>query len=92
MSTIKIGTFTYELTNSVIVTEPDMGIRAISIFCSTATTGTVIGGAYLGNLLSTPLTIAQDESITFVADEAGSLGQLTITAPSGCTLQIIAQL
>ena len=43
-------------------------------------------------LNSTALTIAQDESITFVADEAGSLGQLTITAPSGCTLQIIAQL
>lgn len=24
-------------------------------------------------------------------DEAGSLGQITITAPAGCTLQIIAQ-
>ena len=43
MSTIKIGTFTYELTNSVLVTDAEMGIRAISIFCSTATTGT--GGA-----------------------------------------------
>jgi hypothetical protein len=91
MSTIKIGTFTYELTNSVLVTDAEMGIRAISIFCSTATTGTVVGGAVLGSLSSTALTIAQDESITFVADEAGSLGQLTITAPSGCTLQIIAQ-
>ena len=92
MSTIKIGTFTYELTNSVIVTEPDMGIRAISIFCATSTTGTVIGGTNLGSLASTALNIAQDESITFVADEAGSLGQITITAPAGCTLQIIAQL
>ena len=92
MSTIKIGTFTYELTNSNIVTDADMGIRAISIFCSTSTAGTVIGGANLGSLSSTYLTIAQDESITFVADEAGSLGQITITAPVGCTLQIIAQL
>ena len=91
MSTIKIGTFTYELTNSNIVTDADMGIRAISIFCSTSTAGTVIGGTNLGSLSSTYLTIAQDESITFVADEAGSLGQITITAPAGCTLQIIAQ-
>ena len=91
MSTIKIGTFTYELTNSVLTTDADMGIRAISIFCSTSTTGTVIGGAGLGSLVSMPLTVAQDESITFVADEAGSLGAITITAPLGCTLQIIAQ-
>ena len=92
MSTIKIGTFTYELTNDVLVTDFDMGIRAISVFCSTATAGTIIGGANLGSLSSTALTIAQDESINFVGIDAGSLGALTITAPSGCTLQIIAQL
>ena len=67
MSTIKIGTFTYELTNDVLVTDFDMGIRAISIFCSTATAGTIIGGAKLGSLSSTALTIAQDESVNYVA-------------------------
>lgn len=92
MSTIKIGTFTYELTNNTLVTDADMGIRAISIFCSTITAGTVVGGVNLGSLSSTALTISQNETITFMGIDAGTLGQLTITAPSGCTLQIIAQI
>lgn len=92
MSTIKIGTFTYELTNDTLVTNVDMGIRAISISCSSSTSGTVVGGVSLGSLSSSALTIAQNETITFVGVDAGTLGELTITAPSGCTLQIIAQL
>lgn len=91
MSTIRIGTFTYQLINDTFVTTPEMGIRAISVFCSTTTSGTVTGGKPLGSLVSEPLTVSQNQSITFQAIEAGSLGELTITAPSGCTLQIIAQ-
>lgn len=92
MSTIQTKTFTTELTNGTLTIDPNWGIRAISIFCNSTTSGTVTGDANLPNFPSTALTIDQDKSIGFEAIGTGVLNGLVIDSPNGCTLQIIAQI
>ena len=84
--------FTYPLTNNTITITQEMGCKAVSIFCSTATSGTVNGGAPLGGLISADLPIEQNETTLFNAsDNGGVLTGVVITAPLGCTLQIFAE-
>ena len=92
MSTVNTEIFTYELTNDSITLIAGYGVKAISIFCSSATSGSAIGNQKLGSLSSASLTIAQNETLTFNSPTNGVLEGLTITAPASCTLQIIAQL
>lgn len=92
MSTVNTRTFTYELTNDAVTLTEGMGVKAISIFCNTATAGTVQGTEKLGALSSSALTVAENETITFASQTNGVVFGLIITAPAGCTLQIIAQL
>lgn len=92
MSTIQTKTFTTELTNGTLTIDPSWGIRAVSVFCNSTTTGTITGDANLPNFPSTPLTIDQDKSVGVQAIGTGVLYGLVIDAPSGCTLQIIAQI
>jgi len=90
MSTIIQRVFTDEITNTVFVTTPEMSIRAISVFCSSETSGSILGGANLGGNAPSSLTISQNKAVTFQVKGTGVLDVLTITAPLGCTLQIIA--
>ena len=84
--------FTYPLTNDTITITEEMGCKAVSIFCSTATSGTVSGGAPLGALISADLPIGQNETTIITAsDNGGVLTGVVITAPVGCTLEIIAE-
>jgi proteasome assembly chaperone (PAC2) family protein len=86
-----INTGTFVLTNEVLTLTDNMGVRAISILCTSATTGTVEGQMALGARDSDSLTVEQNETVTFVSQSAGVISGLVITAPSGCTLEIIAQ-
>ncbi len=86
-----INTGTYVLTNEVLTLTDNMGVRGISILCTSATSGTVQGQMSLGARGSNSLTIEQNETVTWFSESAGVISGLIITAPAGCTLEVIAQ-
>lgn len=83
--------YTAELTNTALTITQSMGVRAVSITCTTATTGTVEGGQDLPGFTAGPLTVVQNQSLSFTASESSVIDGLVITAPAGCTLQVIAE-
>ena len=83
--------FTTELTNSGFNITQSMGIQQISIFNASSTAGTIQGTRTLGSQASTPISIAESQTVTIKAIEASVIDSLEIEAPAGCTLQIIAQ-
>ncbi len=83
--------FTGDLTNSTLIITSSMGIKQISVFNGGATVGTVTGGKNLGSLSSSALTVAEGSSVNITSTEgANILDGITIVAPVGCTLSIIA--
>lgn len=83
--------FTAEITNDTLTIVQNMGVQQISIYNSSAISGTVTGSRSLGSTVSSSLTIIENQTVTFKAIDASVIESLTIVAPSGCTLQIIAQ-
>jgi len=85
------GVFTGDLTNSTLIITSSMGVKKISVFNGTSTAGSVTGAKQLGALSSTALTVEEDASVNITSSqEASILDGVTITAPAGCTLSIIA--
>jgi len=91
MANFQTGNWTQELTNGTITLDASWAVRAISVFCSTATSGTITGATTIGGYPSQALTISQNQSITFETQSDGCFVGMIITAPAGCTLQMIAQ-
>ena len=91
MGTIIASTGTYTLTNESITLNDNMGVRGISILCTSATSGTITGTLNLGARTSDSLVLNQNETATYIAIGTGVLSGLIINAPSGCTLEVIAQ-
>ena len=91
MSTIIASTGTYTLTNETITLNDNWGIRGISILCTSTTSGTITGTLNLGARASDSLVLNQNETATYIAIGTGVLSGLVITAPAGCTLEVIAQ-
>ena len=83
--------FTTELSTSSLVINQNMGVQQISIFNASATAGSVTGTRSLGSVASTAISIAESQTVTIKAIDASVIEALTIDAPAGCTLQIIAQ-
>jgi hypothetical protein len=83
--------FTSEITNSSLTITPSMGVQKLSVYNGTTTAGTILGNRTLGATTSSALNIAEGETVTVTAIEASVIDSLVITAPSGCTLKIIAQ-
>ena len=83
--------FTLELTNDTFTINQSMGVMAVSVFCKSATAGTVTGTATLGGVASSALTVEQNQTVTVTSVNGSSpVVGVVITAPSGCTLQIEA--
>jgi hypothetical protein len=82
--------FTKELTNDSLTLTNSMGVKKISIVNDSAVDGTVLGTQKLAGVSPSAITISQDETVTIVANQASVLVDLVITAPSGCTLSIVA--
>jgi|TARA_R110002050_G_scaffold300823_1_gene473670 hypothetical protein len=83
--------FTQVLTGveSLNITEDD-GVGVISVFCSSSTAGTILGNATIDGRASQAISVTENNSVTISATSGKTLGTLTISAPSGCTLTIIA--
>lgn len=89
---LESSTWTYTLTNDSFEV-PSGLVKSISIFNGTATAGSVIGTATLAGIESTAISLVQNKSFNMTASEgANTIGGLTITAPSGCTLDIVCEL
>ena len=83
--------YTGDLTNDTLVITASMGVKKISVFNGGATVGTVTGGKQLGTLPSSALNVEEGASVNITATEgANILDGVTIDAPAGCTLSIIA--
>jgi hypothetical protein len=93
MSVKKSGIFTKQLTNadSPLVITDGMGVRMVSIFNGTGVNGTYLGGQSLLGLAPSAIDVEEGETATVVSgDDASVIDDLTISAPAGCTLKIIA--
>jgi len=86
------GIFTRSITNDSLTLDSSDGVTQVSILCTSSTAGTVTGGAVLGSTSSAAMNIAENTSVTIGTSSGYPIGDLTITAPSGCTLEITASL
>ena len=85
----EIFTQTLNGTESLNITEAD-GVGTISVLCTTSTAGTILGAATIDGKASETIDVLENNSVTISASNGKALGTLTITAPSGCTLLVIA--
>lgn len=83
--------FTKEITNGSLTIVENFGVRQVSVFCSTATAGTVEGARTLGSNTSDPINVEENDTFTVRAIEGSVIKNLVITAPVGCTLKVVAQ-
>lgn len=86
--------FTQTLTGSgssesLNISEED-GVGTISVLCTSSTAGTITGGATIDGNASEAVSISENNSVTISATSGKTLGTLTITAPDGCTLIVVA--
>ena len=85
--------WTYELTNDTIVINSLQALKALSIYNTSSTNGTVTGGKPIKGFDSTPITIEEDGVLTLATGQATAvLGEVTITAPAGCTLKLVGSI
>jgi hypothetical protein len=77
--------FTYNLTDSSLVVE---GMRKLCVYCTSETSGSIVGHLKYKNLDSEAVAITQDSSFV-ITSEQNTIGRMTITAPAGCTLIIV---
>ena len=91
MSAQQSKVFTTQLTSDSLVITESMAVKQISIFNGSAVTGTVTGDNSLGSTASSPIDIEESVSFTLKAVDASVIVGVTITAPAGCTLKIVAQ-
>lgn len=82
--------FTFTLTNDTLTLSETNGVVAVSIQCTTSTAGTVTGSAVVAGESSAAISISEDNSVTISSTNGKPIESLTITAPSGCTLIIVA--
>ena len=81
------------MTNSSITIDESDGVHSITIFNASVTDGSYQGSSTetVGGLSSSALTIKEGQTVTLAGADATVIKELTITAPSGCTLQLIAE-
>jgi hypothetical protein len=80
--------FTKSITNSAITISSSDGVTQISVLCTTSTAGTIAGTGIVGGVTSSAMNIAENTSVTLGSSSGFPITNVTITAPSGCTLEI----
>ena len=80
--------FTKSLTNDSIALSSADGITQISILCTSSTAGTVTGTGVVDGNSSEAMNLAENTSVTLGSSSGFPISGVTITAPSGCTLEI----
>tara|TARA_B100000963_G_scaffold8974_1_gene7049 strand:- start:16197 stop:16481 length:285 start_codon:yes stop_codon:yes gene_type:complete len=80
--------FTTALTNDSLTILTSSNLKAVSIYNTSAVSGTVRGTLQVGATASTAITIAENESYNVVSQGTSVLDGITITAPAGCTLNV----
>ncbi len=82
--------FTYTLTNDTLTIAEGNGVVAVSVQCTTSTAGTITGDAVVAGESSAAISITEGNSVTIASTSGKPISALTITAPAGCTLIVIA--
>mgnify|MGYP003132096343 CR=1 FL=1 len=83
--------FTTALTDSSLTINSSDGICAITVYNTTSTAGSVTGDQQIQSTTSSAISIGENESYNVTIPSSKQvIDGLTITAPSGCTLNITA--
>lgn len=82
------NTFTYSLTNETLDIKAEDSIYALSIVCTSETQGTIRGNAKLRTISSIAIPTEQNQPITISSQNMPLV--VTIVAPSGCTILVLA--
>lgn len=83
--------FVYQFTEQTFVVTADMGIKMISMVNRSSTNGSFTTNRQLGEFTSNEVTLFEDKPATLGSNEnQTSLDGITIVAPAGCLLQIMA--
>ncbi len=81
--------FTTTVDTSTLVITASFNLTKISIYNATGVTGTVRGSITTGGIASTAINVGENESFNVTSEGASVIDGLTITAPAGCTLNIV---
>ena len=84
------GVYTSALTNSSLVLIQGVGVKKVSVYNTSATAGTVLGSQNLGANTPSAVNVSENETLVLTATNGSILKDVTITAPVGCTLNIVA--
>lgn len=90
----KSGTFTGNLNNANLTITYAMGLRYLSVKVSddSSADGTIEGNKpQLGSLQSSAVTLTPGAGLTITASGTTILSGIELTAPSGCTIEIVAR-
>tara|TARA_R110002110_G_scaffold99842_6_gene254996 strand:+ start:284 stop:565 length:282 start_codon:yes stop_codon:yes gene_type:complete len=64
------------------------GVTQVSVLCTTATAGSILGTGTVDGTSSDAVSIAENTSLTLGTSSGFPLDGVTITAPASCTLLI----
>ena len=81
--------YTQTLENSTLTIRSNLNLRGISIFNASSVSGQVQGTASIPSLTNAAIILAENESFNVTGFDGNVLDDLEITAPAGCTLNII---
>lgn len=81
--------FTTTLSNSSLTITQSFGLTNISVYNVSSTAGSVTGSITTGGIASSAISIDENESFNVTAQGVSVIDGLVITAPAGCTLNII---
>ena len=90
MGVLDTETFTKSLTDDSLTIEKSWGVRKLSVYNASSVAGTIDGKSPIGGNISEPIDIGEAQTATVTSDNATVLEKIVITAPLGCTLNIIA--
>jgi len=92
ISVAKTLLWTKSITNDSLVISLDDGVKVVSVYNSSAVTGTVTGDSTVtvNGEASAAINVAEGETYTMPSIDGTAINELTITAPASCTLVITA--
>lgn len=89
---LKARVFTGSITNASITFDADDGVTNLSykVTSDSSAPATILGDINIGELSPSSVTLEAGEGGTLFAPAGGALSGITLTAPIGCTINIIA--
>lgn len=85
--------FTYKFTGATVTITQAMGLMKLSIYCKSTSTavGVITGTMQVGAFASNAIDLEAGQQLTLLESANNPIGNLTIQAPAGCTIQLVGE-